>query len=278
MMAVRMASPLVRDIAWLNARLDEVDSPASGVDVERLRGAARAMLGADRPDPSLGALSLDDIHAALKRLTIRFHLRNKAEQVHIARINRERERRATPDAPRPESLVEAVGTLARDGVPLERLVAILGQTDIRPTLTAHPTESRRRSVMEKQTRIADLLVRHDAADATPVERARGESAVRQALSLLLATDEVRSKRLDVIDEVRNGIGYLAGAIWDAAPALHRDLGEAIRAHYDASPELPIVLRYRSWIGGDRDGNPNVTAALTRRALAEMRASAVARHQ
>jgi phosphoenolpyruvate carboxylase len=272
-----MPAPLARDIQWLSARLAEVESPGARAEVERASAAAAAMLESGALDPALAALDADAIHGALKLLTIRFHLRNKAEQVHIARVNRRRERDATPDSPRPESLDEAVGALARRGVSLDSLLGALAELDIRPTLTAHPTESRRRSVMQKQALVADLLAVHDDPGATPSEAARAESALRQTLALLLTTDEVRAQRLEVIDEVRNGVHYLAGAIWDAVPDLHRDLAGAIERHYAERPELPVFLRYRSWIGGDRDGNPNVTAALTRRAFDEMRAAAAERH-
>lgn len=275
MMVDVMTSPLARNISWLNEQLDQAAS--SDVDLATVRDAARRMLDGAAPDQSLASLSSDEIHAALKQLTIRFHLRNKAEQVHIVRVNRRREREATIDAPRPESLAEAVGELKDRGLSREQVLDAIAQLDISPTLTAHPTEARRRSVMQKQARIADLIRAHDDPESTPVERHRAESAVRQTLSLLLATDEVRSRRLEVIDEVRNGVGYLAGAIWDAVPGLYRDLSEAIESHYGAAPILPAFLRYRSWIGGDRDGNPNVTAAMTKRTFEEMRAAAIARH-
>ncbi len=272
-----MDSPLAGDIGWLNARLDEVDAASTRGLVARIREEARSMLGSARPSRALEELSAAEIHSALKSLTIRFHLRNKAEQVHIARVNRERERGTTRERPRPESIGEAVAGLRREGATLEQLLATLRRIDIRPTLTAHPTESRRRSVMQKQATIAWALTQRGRADLTPIEHTRAESAVRQTLSLLLATDEVRAQRLEVIDEVRNGISFLAGAIWDAVPGLYRDLSESIDGHFGERPELPIVLRYRSWIGGDRDGNPNVTGALTRVAFAEMRDAAVKRH-
>ncbi len=272
-----MDSPLQRDIHWLNARFDEIEPRSSRLEVDELRATVERMLGSGSVDPALRDLELDHIRNILKVLTIRFHLRNKAEQVHIARINRRREREATPQAPRPESLQEAVGNLAGRGCPLPKLLEILSGLDIRPTLTAHPTESRRRSILEKQQRIGDLLAFNDRADGTPAERARVESAVRQTLALLVATDEVRARRLEVIDEVRNGIHYLAGTIWDAVPALYRDLADAVSSSYGETVELPVVVRYRSWIGGDRDGNPNVTAARTREALEEMRRAAVERH-
>ncbi|MDA7980543.1 MAG: phosphoenolpyruvate carboxylase [Pirellulales bacterium] len=272
-----MNSPLSNDIQWLNARLDEVETGAAQSVLDRLRTLTPAMLQTGQPDALLQELGAADIHAVLKLLTIRFHLRNKAEQVHIVRVNRNREWSATPEAPRPESLAEAIGKLARDGVSLTSLLQTIASLDISPTLTAHPTESRRRSVIRKQARVADLLQANNIESATPAERRFAESSLRQTLALLLATDEVRSKRLEVIDEVRNGIHYLAGTIWDAAPGLYHDLSGAIETYYGEDPPLPVFLRYRTWIGGDGDGNPNVTAELTRRALAEMRDAAIARH-
>jgi len=285
-----MPSPLDRDIDWLTTRLAEV---APDSDLERLRVAVGAVLpggpapGApEQPAPPSAArdlaalvasMDLDQIHAALKLLTIRFHLRNKAEQIHIARVNRRREREATANEPRPESLDEAVGRLIRSGMRPDAIRQLLGDIDIRPTLTAHPTESRRQSVVRKQRRIGDLLEVIDS-DPTAPELSRAESAVRRTLSLLLTTDEVRARRLEVIDEVRNGIEYLAVPIWDAVPTLQRDLSEAIGKHEEQrDPDLPIPIRYRTWIGGDRDGNPRVTAELTRRALDEMRAAALRGH-
>lgn len=272
-----MPSPLAADVAWLNERLDELDPADTHALLARIRDASQTMLGNTEPDPALADLDLEQIHAALKRLTIRFHLRNKAEQVHIARINRQRERSATPESPRPESLPEAIGALASAGVTLPQLLESLARLDIRPTLTAHPTESRRRSVIEKQSRVGDMLHARNTPDATPTEQERAAREVRRTLSLLLVTDEVRSRRLEVIDEVRNGVGYLSGAIWDAVPTLYRDLTAAIRQHYHESPDLPVFLRYRTWIGGDRDGNPRVTAQVTRAALDEMRSAALSRH-
>ncbi len=272
-----MTSPLAEDIAWLNSRLDEVISGSPSESVAQLHAIAERMLESGQLATELAELNYEEIHAVLKLLTIRFHLRNKAEQVHIARVNRNRERVATAETPRSESLAEAIGLLAKRNVALEQVQKVLAQLDIRPTLTAHPTESRRRSVIQKQARVADLLHIKNAEGATPEESTRAEGAMRQTLSLLLATDEVRARRLEVIDEVRNGVHYLAGAIWDAVPELYRDLTTAIETYYGQQPDLPAFLRYRSWIGGDRDGNPNVTAALTESAFGEMRTAAIARH-
>ena len=274
-----MQSALARDIAFLDRRLGEVEEiDGDSLGLEALRSVVDAMLGSGRIDPRLGELPLERIRTLLKHLAIRFHLRNKAEQVEIVRINRRREAASTPAAPRPESLLEAVAALAAAGVSSPALLDAVGRLEIEPTLTAHPTESRRRSVIAKQAAIGACLAELDRADLGEAERRGIASAVRRTLALLLATDEIRASRLQVEDEIERGIHHLAGTIWDALPRLVRDLGDAIEAVHGTRPALPAFLRYRTWIGGDRDGNPLVTAAATRLAFERMRAAAIAGHR
>ena len=218
--------PLARDIAWLHSRLDESTTQIARRDIDLIHRTAHTMLETGTLDSVLSDLSMDRIDAILKLLTIRFHLRNKAEQLHITRVNRDREMNATEECPRPESLADAIATLASDKAPLDEVLDTLAELDIQPTLTAHPTESRRRSVIAKQDRIAELLAVRNSCELTMSESRSLESDVRQTLSQLMATDEIRSRRLDVIDEVRNGIHYLGGAIWSAVPGLYRDLADA----------------------------------------------------
>ncbi|MDG2022080.1 MAG: phosphoenolpyruvate carboxylase [Phycisphaerales bacterium] len=271
-------SPLQRDISWLRERLDERGDDRTLEDLHRLGTIVERMREGGRLDPGLEEFDLGRIRAMLKRLGTGFHLRNKAEQVHIVRVNRDRERAATREAPRPESLAEAVGVLHARGADLSEVRATIDRLEIQPTLTAHPTESRRRTIIQKQARIAELLATIDSENTGEIARERAASGVRRALALTLATDEIRASRPEVADEVRNGIHHLAGVIWDAVPVLHRDLLDAIELHYGARPaDLPAFLRYRSWIGGDRDGNPNVTAAVTEATLQSMRRAAIERH-
>jgi len=262
-----MTDALHRDIEWLHGLLDEVARPSPYAGRVREAAQAAGALAGARP---LRDLPLEEIQHVLKRLTIRFHLRNKAEQLQIARVNRRRE--LAGGEPRPESIREAVVTLARRGRTREQVVGILSRLDIQPTLTAHPTETRRRSVLEKQRRVAGCL-RAREGDLTPAERDENESRARQTLALLLSTDEVRARRLDALDEVRNGLHHLTGIIWDAVPAVHRDIADAMGEAFGERWAPPSAIRYRSWIGGDRDGNPGVTAEVTRRALALMRDAA-----
>ena len=113
------APPLQRDISWLRGRLDEIQDGTARKDVDRLRAIVDRMRATGTTDPGLADFDLASIRAMLKRLGTAFHLRNKAEQVHIVRVNRLRERDATLDAPRAESLAEAIGVLHAAGFDLE---------------------------------------------------------------------------------------------------------------------------------------------------------------
>ncbi len=270
-----MTDPLQRDIAWLTDRLSEVEGEDLASSLARLRAAVGEPDPRRRPD--LSVFSDEEIGRLLTHLAVGFHLRNKAEQHHIVRVNRAREVAATADRPRVESIGEACRALAASGFDAASIEALVARLDIQPTLTAHPTEARRRSVIRKQARLGELLSVLEPPARTAAERESAASEARRLLGLLLATDEIRTQRLDVSDEVRTGVHHLSGTIWDAVPQLHRDLRDAIRSVWGVTVEAPAFLRYRSWIGGDRDGNPRVTAAFTRETLAAMRAAALEGH-
>lgn len=215
-------------------------------------------------------LADDEIHELLKTLTIRFHLVNKAEQVAIARINRDRERRATPEMPRAESIAEAIHALKQQRLSVDEVLSVLRRIDIQPTFTAHPTEARRQTVLRQQQGIAEALSdSHDPELSVAEREAIGSRLVRD-IQLMFATDELRVERPRVIEEVRHGLYFLKGPVWQAIPQLYRDLRRAIFEQYGVTPVLPSIIRYRTWIGGDRDGNPRVTAAVTRESFAELR--------
>lgn len=275
---LRMSDLLHRDIRWFRARLDEVEPDDVAVHLAEIRRIVPAE-GVRDADARLGLqdIPLERIRAVLKHLAIGFHLRNKAEQRHIVRVNRERELAATKQRPRPESIDAACVRLAENGCTDAEFGRLLARIDIEPTLTAHPTEARRRSVIRKQARLGVLVGTLDGSPRTAAETQAIESEACGLLALLMATDEVRTKRLDVADEVRNGVHHLAGVIWDAVPRLHRDLRRMAMEYWGVSIEVPVLLQYRSWIGGDRDGNPNVTSDFTRSTLDQMKAAALEGH-
>jgi phosphoenolpyruvate carboxylase len=138
-----------------------------------------------------------------------------------------------------------------------------------PVFTAHPTEAARRSVMFKRRRIGEFL---EALDRIPVpeqELARLEQLVLAEITSLWQTDEVRSRRPTVYDEIKMGLDYYDVSIFETLPSLYREIAEALRAAYALEMEvleLPQVICFGSWIGGDRDGNPYVTPQVTRDAI------------
>jgi phosphoenolpyruvate carboxylase len=294
-----ISEPLSRQVNLLGSMLGQITREQMGDDlfeqVEDLRVLCKR---ADREDsPGLrdeaaariADLDEDTIVQLLHVYTTFFHLVNQAEQQEIIRINRERARRAGPadwpmgagddpasssGAPRAESIDAAVAQLKDEGYALDEVVSLFGQLDIQPTLTAHPTEARRRTVLRKQNRIADLLATLREADATPAERADTLDDLHAQIALLLGTDEIRADRPTVEEEVQQGHYFLHGSIWDTIANIHRDVQHALRRHYDTTAEIPAFLQYRSWIGSDRDGNPNVTADVTRWTFAKQRSDTI----
>lgn len=219
---------------------------------------------------SVRSAEKEEVRDLLKTFTTFFHLVNSLEQYEIARVNREREFEETPDAPRKESIAQAVFALKEAGYSMEEALEVFRQMDIGPTITAHPTEARRRSILTKQQSISGTLNALESGDHTPDEASDMIMDILNQLDLWWNTDEIRSERLTVEDEVENGLYYFIHSIWDSVPVLYKDMRQAFKTHYGAMPKLPVVLRYRSWIGSDRDGNPNVTADVTWKTVLEQR--------
>jgi phosphoenolpyruvate carboxylase len=297
-----ISRPLSENVNLLGALLGQVIEQQAGpamLDlVEELRLLCRRALHEEDEAPRREAESrirdLDEstLRWLLQAFSAFFHLVNQAEKREILRINRERSRGGpaepqhdkvgnTPGdptiAPRPESIDEAVGRLHADGHTLPEVVALLHRLDIQPTLTAHPTEARRHSILRKQKRIVELLERLRRPDVTRDELDATGDALYGEIALLVATDDVRIEPPGVVDEIEQGLYFLRGSIRDVAPRIHRDVERALERHYGSVADVPVFLRWRSWIGSDRDGNPNVTPDITRYALSRHRQTALEMH-
>ena len=272
---VALVERLVRQVA----RERYGDGPADLVAdwLRRVRAEGPAAFEALEAD--IAGTPVETLAALLRTLTAYFHLVNKAEQIEIVRVNREREMAATADDPRGESIQEAVALLKAQGRSPDEARQLIAKLDIQPTLTAHPTEARRRTVLVHQQEAAEALDRLTAGGLTPAEAADAEEEALDRLRLLLATDEVRPSAVTVRDEVRHGLYFVATSIWEVVPKIHADLRRAFRESYgESTGDTPPFLRYRSWIGGDRDGNPNVTAEVTEWTLRAHREDALRLHR
>lgn len=220
------------------------------------------------------SLKLTEIDWIIRSFTAFFHLINKAEQQEIIRINRERELKAGNEGNRPESIRQAVTYLKELGMDTNDASKLLQKLDIQPTLTAHPTEARRRSILYIQNAIADNLSILSQPELTVLERNKVINDIYKNIVLLLHTDDVRSSKITVKDEVKNGLYFFISTIWELIPDIITELGLVSEEVYGQRLELKKPIRYRNWIGGDRDGNPKVTAEVTKYTLIEHRNTAI----
>jgi phosphoenolpyruvate carboxylase len=258
--------PLHDDVRRLGALLGQVVSEYGGPglydDVERLRRATRDVRrgdAADDPQQIVDGLDLDQAERVARAFTVLFHLVNLAEERHRVRVLRSRDR-TDAEAAR-DSLAGAVAELTPDAAAAE-----LRNLEVHPVFTAHPTEARRRAVVTGLHRIADELDRFDDPRIGDSERAEADRRVREEIATLWRTALIRSTRLDPLDEVRTTMSVFDETLFRLAPSLYRATERALGGDGTAPPRTPAYLVLGSWVGGDRDGNPHVTAEITREAL------------
>ena len=165
--------------------------------------------------------------------------------------------------------------------PAKQAVDWLRHISIIPVFTAHPTEVARRVVMFKRRRIADLLEQLDRIPLSDEQLELSEESLTAEITALWETDEVRTRRPTVRDEVKMGLDYYDASIYATLPGLYAEVAAAFEAEYGVClslAEMPVLLSFGSWIGGDRDGNPYVTPQVTREALQMAREHLLAHYQ
>jgi phosphoenolpyruvate carboxylase len=274
--------PLAREVRLLGALLGQVIIEQAGLEdydaVERIRRRAIALRKADDPlererqTADLDALELGRTETVVEAFSLYFQLVNLAEARGRVRTLRRRER-AARDGLLDDSVAEAVHRLRASGVDEAGLDAAFERLRISPVLTAHPTEARRRTTLVALRRCARLLERLDDARLTPSEDREIRRRLREEITILWRTSDLRAIAPEPLDEVRTAMAIFDATLFTLVPRLYRSAdaaldaprGRAIRTG-ERPPRVPAFLRYGSWIGGDRDGNPFVTAELTERAL------------
>ncbi len=240
--------------------------------VEDVRGLAKAHRAGDgaageRLLRRVEALPLPESRGVVKAFATYFKLVNLAEEQERVRVLRRREREAhAAGGSATETIAAAVRKLHQSGVSPSEVQALLDRLLIMPVFTAHPTEAKRRTILTKLARVADVLRGLDLEAPTPEEERAAHEALREELVSLWQTEETRAYKPDVMDEVRNGLYYFETTLHDLAPEVAASLERAVAEHYPGARVPPAFLRFGSWIGGDRDGNPFVTVAATEEAL------------
>ena len=265
----------------LGQTIVEQEGPALYDLVETVRALAKAHRGGDAAAGEhllerVLALPLADARGVVKAFASYFQLVNLAEEQERVRVLHRREQEAEASgSPMAETIGSALFELRDQGLPAEDLQALLGRLLVMPVFTAHPTEAKRRTLLTKLGRVAETLHAFDFHSPTPDEIRSAILSLREEIVSLWQTDDTRTYRPSVLDEVRNGLYYFESTLFDLAPEIERRLGDALADAYPgAAFQVPSFLKFGSWIGGDRDGNPFVTPAVTEETLREHQALAL----
>jgi phosphoenolpyruvate carboxylase len=281
--------PLRRDVRWLGRLLGEVLIELEGPQVFFLEEQIRKLAIRRRRGPvderaeaekalshAVRDLGPEQAEPVIRAFSLYFRLVNLAEQHH--RIRRARAHSSDPGgAPQRGSFAAVLLAAKQAGVPSHRVRAALSSLEVTLTLTAHPTEATRRTVLEKLYRIAGSLEHMDRCQLTLSEREDLSRAVREEIATLWQTDEVRRERPTVGDEVKNAAWYIEEVLWDLLPRVPRELARAFELAYGEKLEIyRIPLRLHSWVGGDMDGNPFVTPEVLDDAIRAYRARGLRR--
>ena len=269
-------SALRNDIRRLGAQLGDAlvrqHGPGLLERVEQVRAMAR---GLRRDEESGAALAevLDDVGVVeaihlVRAFTVYFHLANTAEQVHrVDDLN-------TAGPTDSHGFTATVDKLLGLGIDQAEIVAAAQSADLRPVFTAHPTEASRRSILDKLAEIAVLIEHRGETGCGPDDRRRIDRRVDELIDAIWQTDELRRERPDPVDEARSILYFLVEIAADGVPELFDDVDAVLRSIGGSldGPQAPV--RFGTWVGGDRDGNPNVTPETTLEVLAFQRGRAL----
>ena len=274
-------APLRRDVRSLGRLLGDVIREQEGDSlfeaVEALRQLAidqrehgdAELQGTrmQRAEQIIDDMDVRQAYLLTKAFATYFELTNLAETAH--RKRRRRASQLADTAPQPGTFAGTLLRLRESGNTAQQLLERLRAILVVPVFTAHPTEVSRRTVLFKRRRIAHALERLDTLPLTDAAAAADEARIAAEITTLWQTDEVRRRRPSVVDEIRMGLDYYVDVLIDTIPELYNELAAAARSALGVTlnaRDLPTLVRFGSWIGGDRDGNPYVTPDVTRAAM------------
>ncbi len=267
-------APLRDDVRWLGRLLGETlkeqVGPGLFEQVEEVRALAKAARATVPPayGPLADYLAGRSVHEARdisRAFSLFLTLANICEQHH--RVRRRRDYQRAGAAPQRGSFAETFERLLAEGASGSELRRAVHEMGVELVLTAHPTQVVRRTLLQKFDRIERILQERDRGDLTPVERQELEVQARRTITEIWGTDEVRRKKPTPLDEARSGLVVFERTLWDSVPASLRELDRILREKFGEGLEPAAApIRFGSWMGGDRDGNPFVTATVTRRAV------------
>ena len=265
------------DVRMLGAMLGDLIRDQSGdalyefVENARVR-AIRRREGHEKPGEELselvGGLEPSEALQVIRSFSTYFQMVNTAEKVH--RIRRRREYLRDVVHYQPGGLEDTFIKLKASGLDINGLKDLLGSLLIEPIFTAHPTEPTRRTMLRKEQNIVKHMVDMLNPTMTPQETNAALQNIRLLATTGWQTDEHPSEQMTVADELEHVLFFVTDVLYRAIPPFYEDIETAVERIYGESIELPSILRFGSWVGGDMDGNPNVNAKTIRATLARQR--------
>ena len=279
---------LRRDVRFLGNILGEVLVHLGGRQlldiVEDIRKTSIALRTSPNPEMlaelkrKIASLAPGMRRQVIRAFAIYFQLVNIAEQNHRLRRKRDYERSAG-EGFQPGSIESAVFELKNRGVTADEVEQILNRISLELVMTAHPTEAVRRAILDIHQRIAQDIMALDDPTLTFREREHLREKLLSEVLTLWQTDELRDRKPTVLDEVRNGLYYFDETLFDVLPDVYEELERCLTKYYpERKWHVPSYLKFGSWIGGDRDGNPSVTADVTWQTLVMHRHTILSKYE
>lgn len=249
---------------------------------ESIRQEAKARRSGDaeaaaRLRNQVTALTSEDAWSVASAFATYFDLINLAEEDNRVATLRKNETESSPN-PMRGSIGAALATLKERGVTPEQMSALLDNLAIELVLTAHPTETRRRTILSKVNRISAIIAELKQENLLPRQRDALMRGLYAEITAFWLTDRARTSKPAVTDEVRTGLYFVESVFWEILPKIYVAMDEALARYYPGLSANRSWLRLASWMGGDRDGNPNVTREVTAETLRLHRGMAIEQHR
>jgi len=257
---------------------DELFEKVEGARVAAIRRREGEPAAEGELETLVGALSPRDAGELVRGFSTYFAVVNLAERIH--RIRRGRDHLRAGRAPQDGTLEDTIRRLAAGGLGPQEVRDLLQRLLFEPVFTAHPTEATRRTLLEKEQAIGRLLVRRLDPSLTPAEERAALGRIREHITVGWQTEATPAQRPTVLDELEHVLFFLTDVVYRVVPPFYEALEDALTAVFGtagAGIPVPPVLRFASWVGGDMDGNPNVSAETVRAALARHRALVLERY-
>ncbi len=270
------SSPLSRDVRFLTTLLGNVIHEQEGeklfAKIEEIRRLAKSIRQDPKPEliaeqkKLIRSLDPEDAYRVARAFTIYFQLVNIAEEAQ--RVRRIRDYEKDPSQLQDMSVRKLFRDLKSKGLSAKDVASFMEKMRIELVLTAHPTEAKRRTVLDHLLRITSNLISFNRADLTATEKENAFNQIKSTLEILWQTSEVRQRKVEVIDEVDQTLFYFQRTILDLLPDLQQKVRHEFRSAFKASDiTIPPFIKFGSWVGADRDGNPFVTSEVTKKTAA-----------